>query len=129
MAKASSETISEAGDFKVDEVSITTSTGLVVDLLGYVMHITFFESIETATITGNILLSDYVNLVAIGPIIGQEFIKIKLRTPGLQSDSLKGNIDFTENLLVVTSMKTREPLGNGLAGSSTRIYKRRNVKE
>jgi hypothetical protein len=68
MAKASSETISEAGDFKVDEVSITTSTGLVVDLLGYVMHITFFESIETATITGNILLSDYVNLVAIGPI-------------------------------------------------------------
>ena len=116
MAKASSETISEAGDFKVDEVSITTSTGLVVDLLGYVMHITFFESIETATITGNILLSDYVNLVAIGPIIGQEFIKIKLRTPGLQSDSLKGNIDFTENLLVVTSMKTREPLGNGLQG-------------
>ena len=116
MAKASSETISEAGDFKVDEVSITTSTGLVVDLLGSVMHITFFESIETATITGNILLSDYVNLVAIGPIIGQEFIKIKLRTPGLQSDSLKGNIDFTENLLVVTSMKTREPLGNGLQG-------------
>ena len=77
MAKASSETISEAGDFKVDEVSITTSTGLVVDLLGSVMHITFFESLENAAITGSILITDHVNLVATGPIIGQEFIKLK----------------------------------------------------
>ena len=79
MAKASSETISEAGDFKVDAVSITTSTGLVVDLLGSVMHVTFFESLENAAISGNILLTDHVNLVAIGPIIGQEFIKLKLK--------------------------------------------------
>ena len=111
MAKASSETISEAGDFKVDAVSITTSTGLVVDLLGSVMHITFFESIENAAVTGNILLADHVNLVAIGPIIGQEFIKLKLRTPGMSGEN--GVIDFSENVLVVTSMKTRDNIGNG----------------
>jgi len=111
MAKASSETISEAGDFKVDAVSITTSTGLVVDLLGSVMHITFFESIENAAVTGNILLTDHVNLVAIGPIIGQEFIKLKLRTPGMSGEN--GVIDFSENVLVVTSMKTRDNIGNG----------------
>ena len=111
MAKASSETISEAGDFKVDEVSITTSTGLVVDLLGSVMHVTFFESLENAAISGNILLTDHVNLVAIGPIIGQEFIKLKLRTPGMSGEN--GVIDFSKNVLVVTSMKTRDNIGNG----------------
>ena len=111
MAKASSETISEAGDFKVDEVSITTSTGLVVDLLGSVMHITFFESLENAAITGNILITDHVNLVATGPIIGQEFIKMKLRTPGMSGEN--GVIDFSKNVLVVTSMKTRDNIGNG----------------
>jgi len=131
MSKASSETISEAGDFKVDAVSITTSTGLVVDLLGSVIHITFFESIETTAVTGNILLSDYVNLVAIGPIIGQEFIKLKLRTPGMSEE--KGVIDFTENLLVVTSMKTREPLGNGVQGvllefTSAEMLKNERIK-
>jgi len=111
MAKASSETISQAGDFKVDEVSITTSTGLVVDLLGSVMHVTFFESLENAAISGNILLTDHVNLVAIGPIIGQEFIKLKLRTPGMSGEN--GVIDFSKNVLVVTSMKTRDNIGNG----------------
>ena len=111
MAKASSETISEAGDFKVDEVSITTSTGLVVDLLGSVMHVTFFESLENAAITGNILITDHVNLVATGPIIGQEFIKMKLRTPGMSGEN--GVIDFSKNVLVVTSMKIRDNIGNG----------------
>jgi len=111
MAKASSETISQAGDFKVDAVSITTSTGLVVDLLGSVMHVTFFESLENAAISGNILLTDHVNLVAIGPIIGQEFIKLKLRTPGMSGEN--GVIDFSKNVLVVTSMKTRDNIGNG----------------
>ena len=131
MAKASSETISEAGDFKVDAVSITTSTGLVVDLLGSVMHITFFESIENAFVTGNILITDHVNLVTIGPIIGQEFIKLKLRTPGMSGEN--GVIDFTKNVLVVTSMKTRDNIGNGqqavlLEFSSAEMLKNERTK-
>ena len=104
MAKASSEAIQKAGDFKVDRVSITTSTGLVLDLLNSVLHINLFEGIDSTAVTGNILLVDHVNLVATGPIIGQEFIKLKLRTPGMQGEN--GIIDFTKNVLVVTSMKT-----------------------
>jgi len=131
MAKASSETISKAGDFKVDAVSITTSTGLVVDLLGSMMHITFFESIETAAITGNMLIADSVNLVSTGPIIGQEFIKLKLRTPGVKGQS--GVIDFTRNVLVVTSMSIREAVGNGEQGvllefASAEILKNERIK-
>ena len=93
MSKASSETTSEAGDFKVDAVSITTSTGLVVDLLDSMMHITFFESIESSNVTGNMLVTDHVNLVSTGPIIGQEFIKLKLRAPGMKGNNAV--IDFT----------------------------------
>ena len=114
MVKASSDEISRAGDFKVDAVSITTSTGLVVDLLGAMMHITFFESIENSAVSGDMLIADSVNLVATGPIIGQEFIKLKLKTPGMKGED--GIIDFTKNVLVVTSMKTRENIGNGQQG-------------
>ena len=110
MAKASSDEMPRAGDFKVDAVSITTSTGLVVDLLGAMMHITFFESIENSTITGEMLIVDSVNLVSTGPIIGQEFVKLKLKTPGMKGED--GIIDFTKNVLVVTSMKTRENIGS-----------------
>ena len=94
MAKASSEAIQKAGDFKVDRVSITTSTGLVLDLLNSVLHINLFEGIDSTAVTGSILLVDHVNLVATGPIIGQEFIKLKLRTPGMQGEN--GIIDFTK---------------------------------
>ena len=114
MAKASSEAIQKAGDFKVDRVSITTSTGLVLDLLNSVLHINLFEGIDSTAVTGSILLVDHVNLVATGPIIGQEFIKLKLRTPGMQGEN--GIIDFTKNVLVVTSMKTRDNIGNGQQG-------------
>ena len=72
------EAIQKAGDFKVDRVSITTSTGLVLDLLNSVLHINLFEAIDSTAVTGSILLVDHVNLVATGPIIGQEFIKLKL---------------------------------------------------
>ena len=114
MAKASSEAIQKAGDFKVDRVSITTSTGLVLDLLNSVLHINLFEGIDSTAVTGSILLVDHVNLVATGPIIGQEFIKLKLRTPGMKGEN--GIIDFTKNVLVVTSMKTRDNIGNGQQG-------------
>ena len=114
MAKASSEAIQKAGDFKVDRVSITTSTGLVLDLLNSVLHINLFEGIDSTAVTGSILLVDHVNLVATGPIIGQEFIKLKLRTPGMQGEN--GIIDFKKNVLVVTSMKTRDNIGNGQQG-------------
>ena len=131
MSKASSETTSEAGDFKIDAVSITTSTGLVVDLLGSMMHITFFESIESSNVTGNMLVTDHVNLVSTGPIIGQEFIKLKLRAPGMKGKNAV--IDFTKNVLVVTSMHTRENIGNGQQGvllnfSSAEMLKNERTK-
>ena len=131
MAKASSDEMPRAGDFKVDAVSITTSTGLVVDLLGAMMHITFFESIENSTITGEMLIADSVNLTSTGPIIGQEFVKLKLKTPGMKGED--GIIDFTKNVLVVTSMKTRENIGNGQQGillqfSSAEMLKNERAK-
>ena len=95
-------------------MSITTSTGLVLDLLNSVLHINLFEAIDGFAVTGSILLVDHVNLVATVPIIGQEFIKLKLRTPGMQGEN--GIIDFTKNVLVVTSMKTRDNIGNGQQG-------------
>ena len=85
-----------------------------MDLLNSFYTLIYFEAIDSTAVTGSILLVDHVNLVATGPIMGQEFVKLKLRTPGMKGEN--GIIDFTKNVLVVTSMKTRDNIGNGQQG-------------
>ena len=56
------EKIQKAGGFHVQQLEIITSKGVVVDLLGALVHITFFEDIQASSITGNCILNDLVNL-------------------------------------------------------------------
>ena len=76
------------------------------------MHITFFEDIQSSSITGNCIINDLLNLSTIGPVIGQEYLRMKINTQGLSED--EGTFDFTDNLLVVNSLtsKTEGASGN-----------------
>ena len=106
------EKIQKAGGFHVQQLEIITSKGVVVDLLGALVHITFFEDIQASSITGNCILNDLVNLSTVGPVIGQEYLRMKINTQGLSED--EGTFDFTENLLVINSLtsKTEGASGN-----------------
>ena len=110
-ASTSREKIQKAGDFHADEIEFITSTGLSIDLLGNVLHITFFEDIQSGAITGNCIINDVVNLAVIGPVIGQEYIRLKLRSNGLKEQ--EGVIDFTEHMLLVNSLQLKEQGANG----------------
>ena len=101
-----------AGAFTIDELRLVTTTGLEIDLITSVMGITLYEGIKSTCITGTVMLSDAVNLASYGPIIGQEYLYLKIRTPSFKGDI--GTIDFSENVFLVNSLSSRQQIGNGV---------------
>jgi hypothetical protein len=104
--------LQQAGDFTVDELSLITTSGLKVNLIPNVVKLTIFEDINQSCISGIITIQDSMNLSSHGPIIGQEFLSMKVRTSSVQDDD--GIIDFTENLLAVHSLTARQKVGNNV---------------
>ena len=91
--------LQHAGQFHIDDLRLVTTTGLEIDLKTSVLGITLFEDINATTITGSISISDSANLVSNGPILGQEYLHLKIRTPLINEDE-STTIDYSEYLNV-----------------------------
>jgi hypothetical protein len=100
------------GDFKLDKAEIVTSSGMVIDLSASILNITIFEDTGMTAVTGDILLQDSFALTSVGPIIGQEYLKLKIRTPSLTEE--EEIIDFTENVFIINSLESRVQAGNNV---------------
>ena len=103
-----------AGEFIIEELKLVTTTGLVVDLIGSVMGLTLFEDIFSMTVSGTIAIADSVNLASYGPLLGQEYLHLKISTPNFYDKSAV--IDFSENAFLVHSISKREKLTGGVQG-------------
>ena len=108
------EGLAGAGQFKIDDARILTSSGLEVNILPSIIAITLYEDTEMMTVSGNILMQDSGNLASIGPIIGQEYLFLKIRTPSFQNES--AIIDYTKNALVINNLQGRSDIGNNVQG-------------
>ena len=97
-----------AGEFDLDVCTLITSKGLTVDLRGVVYQIDFFEELEKSCITGSLTVLDTNNLLTDAQIIGQDYLQIKLSTPGTGQ-----TIDFSENALVVYKIGKRNDISKG----------------
>ena len=64
-------TIQQAGEYTVDEMTILTSSGVVYDLRQMVQYIEIFEDVNRPVMTGNIVIMDIDNMIENAPIIGQ----------------------------------------------------------
>ena len=106
--------LQKAGDFKIDSAKIITSAGIEIDISASIIIITFFEDTGMMALSGNILMFDTVNLASIGPLIGQEYLKLKISTPSFKDES--AIIDFTENVFLIHSLQSREKVGNRAQG-------------
>ena len=102
--------IQAVGDFNLSKAEIITSSGLKLDISSSIINITFFEDIGQSAITGQILLQDPAGISSIGPIIGQEYLRLKIQTPTLKDKS--EIINFTENVLIVNSLETRKDISD-----------------
>jgi len=107
-----SKGIKSVGDFDLATAKLITSAGLTIDLKkgSHIVAINLFEDIQRNAISGEIMLEDSAGYVSEAPIIGQEYLQLKIQTSSMKDDT--DIINFTENVFVVNSIQNRGEVGN-----------------
>ena len=121
------EGLQHAGEFKIDMCELITSTGMRIDLKKIIMGLSLFEDISSLTVSGTIVVSDAVNIVSHGPIIGQEYLYLKIHTPSFTAAG-GGVIDFSENVFFVHSIAAREKMTDGVQVYSLNFVSQELIK-
>ncbi len=85
------ESLISPGDVLIEKVELTSITGDVFDLTKFMGEFNIYEDLFSNYLTGNILLTDWTNLINLVPIIGQEKISIKFRTPVIDEETKELN--------------------------------------
>jgi len=109
------EGLQHAGQYIIEDLRLVTTTGLEINLITSVLGITLFEDIFSMTVTGTIAIMDSVNLASHGPLLGQEYLHLKIRTPFVNKDE-SATIDFSKNAFLVHSISKRQKLTGGVQG-------------
>lgn len=91
---ASQETLSyiSAGAVNIDSVVIASSNGFYLDITDLVIGINWYEGLDRMFIEGTLAISDSIDLANIVPLTGEEYVNIKVTTPGIEGISF--NKDF-----------------------------------
>ena len=79
--------IGNPGDVLVEEILLVASNGFQQNITKMYSGLTIYEDIFANGLSGNIILSDSMNLVKNFPIIGEETLYITIRTPGVDTMS------------------------------------------
>lgn len=102
------------GSFETITAEIISSSGTVFDLKNpenSIMSITIFEDIQSHAVTGNIIIRDVSNFASIGPLVGQEYLKLKLKTPTLKDEE---SFDFEQFPFLINSLESKTQVGNNI---------------
>ena len=99
------------GEFEIVQADLVLSTGKVVGLKASILSLTIHESVDQFALTGSVVIQDAMNLASFGPIIGQEYFKLKIRTPTFTGEH--NILDYTENAFMITSLDMRERQSGG----------------
>ena len=89
-----------AGEFRISEIAIFNVYGNVAGIATASAELSIYEDIEQNFITGNLTFVDTEDLVNKLPILGQEYLEFKVRTP-LKSTDGEGEYDFTNTRMAV----------------------------
>ena len=77
-----------AGEYQIKELLIHTSSGSVLNLTKATQSIDIYEDMFKTALSGSITILDVDNIAENGPIIGQEYMTIRLTTPSLDEEEL-----------------------------------------
>jgi hypothetical protein len=113
------------GEFNIIQCDLVLTTGKVVGLKASIMGLSIFEGIDQLTVTGTMTIQDAFNLASFGPIIGQEYLRLKIATPNLTGG--ENTIDYSSNPFVVTSIDDRVDIGNGVQATTMSFCSREFV--
>ena len=98
-----------AGEYTIEQLDLFPSSGVgAIDLRQNFLDINLYESIFSSSVSGTIKIATTDELVANFPIVGQEFLTLKLSTPASGGKT----IDFTQSPLLVYKVIGDVKLGN-----------------
>tara|TARA_R100001377_G_scaffold21922_1_gene11685 strand:- start:224 stop:1570 length:1347 start_codon:yes stop_codon:yes gene_type:complete len=117
--------LKSGGEFDIIQADLLLSTGKVVGLRSSIMGLTIFETIDQFNITGSMSIQDAFNLASFGPIIGQEYLKLKIATPNFTGSG--NTIDYSLSPLMITSVDDRVDIGNGVQATTMTFCSRELV--
>ena len=69
------------GDFRIGEILLYSYGGSQLDISGLTTLINIYQDIDSAFVSGNIMFFDTIGATNRLPIIGNEFLEFKMRTP------------------------------------------------
>ena len=69
------------GDFRIKDIFLYNYAGAKLDISNITAVINLYQDLDSAFISGNILISDEAAVASKFPIIGNEFLEFKARTP------------------------------------------------
>ena len=98
--------INFAGEYHLKELLVYTSSGNVMNLTKAVQSIEIFEDMFSTALSGTLLILDVDNIGENGPVIGQEYMTLKITTPTLDEKE----IDFTQSSFAIYKVTVRESI-------------------
>ena len=100
----------EAGEYDLQVAEIVSSTGKEIPIELAIVSLAIFENIDEFFLMGELVIQDSMNLASYAPIIGQEYLKLKIATPTINEPEYI--IDFTENPFMITTIDKRKEEGH-----------------
>jgi hypothetical protein len=96
-----------AGSILIDSITIQSDLGGdPLDLKAVVQEFSIYESLSSPFLTGDLLIADALSLTTILPIVGQETIHIKFKTP---HDAVLKNIDVSFRVMSIENLHRIKP--------------------
>lgn len=83
-----------AGDVDVSDVKIGSANGVVLDVYNLMTEINIYEDIASPAVSGDITLNDSLDMANIFPLIGEEKIFIRFKTPGFAENAEFGMVFY-----------------------------------
>ncbi len=97
--------IGNAGEFSLDLVEIIAADGATLGITHNVLELDIYEDIEKPILTGKIAFNDPVNFMNTLPVVGQEYFKIKVKTPSFEKQE-----EMIEHLFFAYTISGQEEL-------------------
>ena len=100
--------IGAAGEFVIETAVIVTAAGKDVDVVEEIIDITIYEDTLNAVLSGSIIFRDNFNLLNVMPLVGQELLKLKIKTPSFKDP--EEQIDFTEQVFFLHNIEQSQQI-------------------
>ena len=77
--------ITEKG-YELKAITLFSNSGKIFDIYPQMVEVNLFEDIYNSVMSGNILISDSIDIFASTPLLGFEFLKIIMNKKGYERD-------------------------------------------